>query len=332
MTDGVTTARCPFLREAQVKSCAASGVRKLIVRLPDHAASERCSSAGYEQCPSAKQYRSDVVSTSHCPFLQESLVQYCSAAPVVKYIPYTESVLSRCGSGQHASCELFAAMAMAGAGTAPGNGSGRRAGSGSFEADGERPAVTARYPERLWYAPNHMWLDTGPGFSWRIGMDSFFASVVGEVDRVEFPAKRGHRVPEVRVTAGGIAFTLSFPRTLLITEFNMYLLSSPSNILGDPYRTGWLFRGLDPGDGSPSERPAIADGLLPGREAGRWAAREEERMTAFVHDVRNRGEHAVTMADGGRYQDRLFGCLEREQKRELVARFFGPGAGRERGR
>jgi glycine cleavage system H lipoate-binding protein len=321
---GTSTTRCPFLREAQVKSCAASGVRKMIVRLPAGAAPERCSSPGYDSCPSSKQYRSDVVVGSHCPFLQESLVQYCAAAPVVKYIPYTESVLSRCGSGQHASCELYAAIAGAGDGAGT-QGEARS----SPPVDGRRPAAVERFPGRLWYAANHMWLDAGPGFSWRIGVDSFFTGLFGTLDRIEFPARRGHRVPEVSFSSGGTAFTMAFPGAMMITEFNMYLLSNPSNLLADPYRSGWLFRGLDDGAGTPGERPAIAEGLIPGVEAGRWIDAEERRMTSFVHDLRNRGEGIVTMADGGRYQDKLFACLDADQRRELVETFFAPPAGRE---
>jgi glycine cleavage system H lipoate-binding protein len=326
VADGRTTLRCPFLREAQVKSCAASGARKMIVRLPEQASSERCSSPGYDQCPSAKQYRSDVVDSSHCPFLQESLVQYCAAAPVVKYIPYTESVLSRCGSGQHASCDLYADIAGAG------KGAGRRDEGRPGPGNGDRPAAAALFPGRFWYTSNHMWLDVGPGFSWRIGVDSFFAGLFGDLERIEFPARRGRRIPEVRFTSGGTAFTMSFPGAVLITEFNMYLLSNPSKLLGDPYRTGWLFRGLDAGNESPCARPAIAEGLLAGSDAGPWISSEERRMTDFVHDLRNRGEGSVTMADGGRYQEKLFRCLDGEQRQELVGRFFGARPGREGGR
>ena len=104
--------RCPFLREAQVKFCRASAYRKMIVRLAEQPEHERCSSREYVNCPAAKQHMEDRPSIDHCPFLHESLVQYCTAAAVTKYIPYTESVLSQCGTESHKYCELYLGLAQ----------------------------------------------------------------------------------------------------------------------------------------------------------------------------------------------------------------------------
>ncbi|MFZ4621995.1 MAG: hypothetical protein ACOYNS_15645, partial [Bacteroidota bacterium] len=104
--------RCQFLREAQVKFCRASAYRKMIVRLAEQTENERCSSKEYVTCPAAKQHLEVNPSSSHCPFLHESLVQYCTAAAVTKYIPYTESVLSQCGTDSHKYCELHLALAQ----------------------------------------------------------------------------------------------------------------------------------------------------------------------------------------------------------------------------
>jgi hypothetical protein len=82
---------CPFLKEAQVKYCQTSPIRKLI---PIQAASqtdEKCSSQAYLTCPVyPMQFAAPAVS-GHCPFLGESLMQYCGAAPVAKMVPYSET-------------------------------------------------------------------------------------------------------------------------------------------------------------------------------------------------------------------------------------------------
>ena len=99
--------RCPFLREAQVKFCCASEFKKMIVRSQGDESNEICSSSAYAACPSVKQRHEELPSQAHCPFLQESLVQYCSGASVVKYVPYSDPSLSRCGTSSHRYCELF---------------------------------------------------------------------------------------------------------------------------------------------------------------------------------------------------------------------------------
>jgi glycine cleavage system H lipoate-binding protein len=309
--------RCPFLREAQVKSCMASDVRKMIVRLPDRTATERCTSPGYENCPALKQYHTDTADNSRCPFLQESLVQYCAAAPVVKYIPWSESSLSRCCTEHHKYCDLYAAMA------------GRR---GDTEG-GEHPVATGssprvRLPEKLWYSKNHMWLDIGRERGVHVGVDAFFAGLFEAIEAITFVTRRGHCRPEVTFTSEGTELTMTFPHAMMITDVNNYLRTNPSRILSDPYRAGWLFEGLDMQDSCAPARTPMADGLIPGTAAGEWLVTESERMTGFVHDLLHEREGAATMADGGHYQEKLFPLLDAHQRRSLYDRFFRSPVGR----
>ena len=71
--------------------------------------------AGAALVAAAKPLLGDDVSAGRCPFLHESLVQYCGAASLTKYIPYSEAVLSHCGTESHRYCELFLAFAHPGA-------------------------------------------------------------------------------------------------------------------------------------------------------------------------------------------------------------------------
>ncbi len=288
----------------------ASDVRKLILRQPDQAATERCSSPGYEQCPSAKQYRSDQQDRAHCPFLQESLVQYCAAAPVVKYIPYSEASLSRCGTGSHVYCELYGAMA------GPGNGTAASA------PEGTDSTPLAHLPDHLWYTKNHMWIGIGADHSCRVGVDAFFTELFGSIDAIGFVTKRGHCLPEVDFTTAGTELRMVFPRRVMITGVNTFLRTNPSRMLSDPYGAGWLFRGLDLEEAPAPLRSPLADGLIPGRESGPWVRTESERLTGFVHDLLSAREGLVTMADGGHYQKKLFTLLDAGQRRDLFDRFF----------
>jgi hypothetical protein len=108
---------CPFLKETHVKYCQSATVRKLIPLAHAGRTDEKCSSANYVSCPV---YRSAPVEEASpaCPYLRESLMQYCGAAPVAKFVPYSESLLSRCGKDSHRYCELFLGMSHPGAGVA----------------------------------------------------------------------------------------------------------------------------------------------------------------------------------------------------------------------
>src|SRR5271157_4911217 len=102
---------CPFLREVQVKYCRTAAVRKLIPLAQGAAAEGRCASADHTQCKAYQMEPEVPASDGPCPYLTESLMQYCGAAPVTKFVPYSESSLSRCGRQNFRYCELYQAMA-----------------------------------------------------------------------------------------------------------------------------------------------------------------------------------------------------------------------------
>src|ERR1035438_10116399 len=88
---------CPFLHEVQVKYCRTSAVRKLIPLAQGAAAEGRCVSADHAQCKAFQMEPQVEASDGACPYLTESLMQYCGAAPVTKFVPFSESSLTRCG-------------------------------------------------------------------------------------------------------------------------------------------------------------------------------------------------------------------------------------------
>ena len=98
---------CPFLKEAQVKYCQTSSVRKLIPIATAGRTDEKCSSQEHLTCPVFRMQSALPSVSGLCPYLGESLMQYCSAAPVAKMIPYSESQISRCG------CDRFRCAASA---------------------------------------------------------------------------------------------------------------------------------------------------------------------------------------------------------------------------
>jgi len=103
--------RCPFLREEQVKSCQVAPFRKSLARSFATGEGERCTSTDHRACPALRESREAHPDASRCPFLRESLVQFCAASPRPTYVPWSESPDLRCAHDGHRFCEVFLAAA-----------------------------------------------------------------------------------------------------------------------------------------------------------------------------------------------------------------------------
>ena len=307
--------RCPFLREAQVKSCKASTFRKQIVRSTAHSNDERCMTPEYVHCAAVKELHEELPSQSRCPFLQESLVQYCSAAPVAKYIPYSDSLLSRCGGGRHKYCDLFLAVSRPR--------SARPAHSAS-DMDFELPA-------NLRFTRNHLWIELHDDNSFQIGIDALLARVFGEVDAVTCLPQKGVAHPTAVVSAYGQDYQVVFPVAVVASGFNSNLRVNPSRIVKDPYGLGWLFEGLDAGP--LDQKSADAEEILMDAETARaWARADLDRLSSFVHEFAGRqdtrGVHVLN--DGGTVGGDVLKYLPRVEALQLFNEFFSSYASHRR--
>lgn len=289
--------QCPFLKDTFVRSCRHALVRKLIVRNPENLSFERCSSPDYTGCELFVQSGADAAGDERCPYLDESLMQYCAAAPVPKFVPFSEAILSRCGSAAFRYCDLYLTMAHPDAAAMP-------------SADG------IGVPGWLLYAPNHMWLDSGEDGVCHIGIDAFFARALGEVDRITYLTPRGLAHPAVVIGAGPNDFHLVFPNRMVIATANVYLRANPAKLVTDPYRLGWLFECHAAPDG-----PEPRTGLYSENEALAWMRSEFDRMNRFVH-----GRQHELMADGGSFARGLIHSLDRAQTAQLYHDFFSPAS------
>ncbi|MBI2429819.1 MAG: hypothetical protein HYV29_13695 [Ignavibacteriales bacterium] len=309
--------RCPFLREAQVKFCRASAYRKMIVRLEGQPENERCSSSEYVNCPAAKQHLEDRPSIDHCPFLHESLVQYCSAAAVTKYIPYSESVLSRCGTDSHKYCELYLNLSQ------PNEPLPESTDRLQFVNGTQQTIDDIRIPDNLFFTPNHMWMDVGSDGVCHIGVDAFMTKVLGTIEQITFVTTKGYQRPTVSFLIRGVELQFVFPFPMNIVRANTYLRTNPEKIFSDPYTLGWLFETTE--DRTKSHDKA-SDQLISGPEAYSWMKLEMERMTSLAHQISSlpdmRG--AVLMADGGHFQHGFAQRLTREELLKLYNDFFSP--------
>jgi glycine cleavage system H lipoate-binding protein len=316
--------RCPFLREEQVKSCEAAPFRKSVARSATSSAAERCSSPGYATCPVAPPSHETSPSPARCPFLRESLVQFCAATPRPMYVPWSASPELRCAHDGHRFCELF--LAAAGA---------RRGPARPVLEDGVvHEAAGVPMPGWLHYAPNHLWLDPGDDGLCHVGVDAFVAQLLGTIERLAFLTVKGTARPAVVLTARGVDLTLLLGSELPIAAANTRLRSSLDRLTADPYGLGWLFAvraptpAIDPRTDaaapSDAERPiaTLGPGLRHGAAALEWMDREVHRLTGALHARLGSVAGARLAADGGRFAPGLLEHLDREEALRLFASFF----------
>jgi glycine cleavage system H lipoate-binding protein len=307
--------RCPLLREEQVKSCQASPFRKRLVRSEARGAAELCSSADHARCPVARQSREAHPSPARCPFLQESLVQFCAATPAPTYVPWSASPELRCGHDGHRFCELYLA-----AGGRDARGPALPA-AHALEASVE-PVAGVPLPNWLLYAENHLWLDLGDDGLCHVGIDAFLAQLVGSVERLTFLTTKGTARPAFVLTTRGVDLTLVFPQPLAIVAVNSRLRSSLERLTADPYGLGWLFEARLPTNDPGRRGAAFAEDLRRGEAARTWMEREVRQLSEQVHARHASGPGGRLAADGGRFSPDLVRCLERDEILRLFADLF----------
>jgi glycine cleavage system H lipoate-binding protein len=297
---------CPFLKEAQVRFCERSPVRKFIPATAAAADLEKCLTPAYASCSAYRHNPPAGTDGSRCPYLQESLVQYCGASPVTKFVPYSESLLSRCGTDAYRYCPLYLDLAHP----------ERSSGAPQTDAAAYECIVDGILtPQSLYYSPNHLWLDLAGDGPLHIGIDAFLARVLGKVRQVHFVTSRGHERPAVVFTIDGLDLQVVFPKPVTLTGCNVYLRSDPARITSEPYTLGWLFEGSAPGwNPSPD--------LLTGPAVRGWMRHEVRRMTEFVQ--RHCGASPHLMADGGVFSRDVLEHLTRDVRLQLFNEFFSP--------
>ncbi|MGE5315363.1 MAG: hypothetical protein ACM3Q4_11770 [Acidobacteriota bacterium] len=303
--------RCPFLREAQVKYCKTSAVKRMIVRMPVQTVDERCSSRDYEQCPSFHELREEHPSHTHCPYLHESLVQYCAASPVTKYIPHSESSITRCGNDNHHYCDLYLSVADPDA----------EAGVDASASPADACDNALHLPERLGFTSNHFWFDRSEDGTFHIGLDGFLAKLFTSVEKINFITTRGVATPIVVLTVHGVDLQCVFASSMHITGINAYLRTSPEKLLTHPYSAGWLFEGTM--DHQTQTLP-----LLRGGQAQEWMKQEFEHLSDFVHNtlLPSHQPDDPVMADGGIAAPDLVHHLDHQELLHLFNEFFSPFA------
>ena len=235
-----------------VVSCRHAGFRAVV----PGGAGGLCASPRYALCPAWGGHGAEGAG-ERCPYLEEAWMQYCAAAAVRKFVPPDRASRPRCARDDYFYCALYLDAA------------------GPDAAGPEQMVDGIRVPERLLYTPNHMWMDPGADGRWHLGIDGLLARTLEPIEQVSFLAEAGVAQPAAVLRARGVDFQVVFPRAVAITAANCYLRADPERLARFPYSLGWLFEGRE----EPSMPPG--EGLIDGREAPAWIAREVERMRQY---------------------------------------------------
>lgn len=297
---------CPFLSESQVRSCRLSSVRKLIPQAA-LAAPERCSTTQYTDCATfrdqkyaAAEHNPECQAAANCPYLQESLMQFCAASPVTRFVPWNEASVSKCGSAAFHYCDLYLDMTAAS--------SHRMAAQDADEC--------IIVPPTLQYSANHLWLDRSEDGLCHIGIDALFSRLLGPVERVDFitlpgSSSLGKRAPSAVLRAGGGDWQLAFPGEMKISSCNLMLRSDPARLTTDPYGRGWLFAGTG----------VDSSELMSAGQAVEWMQNDSRRLNEFVQ------QRSGYSADGGLVEPGLLAAVRREDALVLFNDYLSPAAG-----
>lgn len=230
--------RCPYLKQAEVKSCREAGFRALI---PATGEREACSCAAHRTCAVFLEHAPAAETAARCPFLDTAPMRYCAAAPVRKFVPAGETG-SRCTDAGFRYCATF--------------------------LERMKPAA----PVRLFHSANHMWLDMDSEGMCHLGIDALFAGALETVEQIHFLTTAGWARPAAVLRARGVDVPVVFPNPLVVTACNLYLRANPARLVADPFRLGWLFEGRER-----PENPVRA-GLASGSEGTAWMRQEAARM------------------------------------------------------
>lgn len=206
--------KCPCLRETSVHSCSASSVRKMIATQA-LGPGEKCITAAYRTCAAYTEPGGGSEVSATCPFLRESVVQYCAAAGAPQYVPWSEHSFSRCGASGHRYCELYLQLA----------------------------GVPHDIESRLRFTRNHFWFDSDEDGWWHAGIDALLARALGKVDAIAFvPGESYHSVV---VTADGTDWVLTLPHKVRVASFNSWLRADPGRLTRSPYSSAGCLKGRE---------------------------------------------------------------------------------------
>jgi glycine cleavage system H lipoate-binding protein len=169
-------------------------------------------------------------------------------------------------------------------------------------------------PKGYCFHPGHTWvLDEGRQNA-RIGLDSFGASLLGKIDRVEVVGlnrwvRQGQKL--CTVTGDGVSADLLSPIEGVVVSVNQDVINDPSTVVKDPYKNGWICVVKSP------EISLNLNNLLQGTLIAPWMQNSVRRLSTLTSNL-----GIAAAADGGVPVNGLLTHVEPGVQRTLIHEFF----------
>ena len=180
------------------------------------------------------------------------------------------------------------------------------------------PAMTQQagfsIPQHYCFHPGHTWVLREGREDARVGLDSFTAELVGNVDRIEIAkpdrwVRQGQKL--LTIYADGFSFDLVSPIEGVVTHVNQEVVQNPALALRDPYKDGWIAT-LKAPDFNTNQR-----NLMQASMVAPWMHYNQQRLNSEVAKL-NPG----LAQDGGVPVTGLLQRVPAELRQRIITDFF----------
>ncbi len=169
-------------------------------------------------------------------------------------------------------------------------------------------------PQGYWFHPGHTWgLRVSPNDA-RIGIDSFAANLLGQIDRIEVIGenrwvRQGQKI--MTIHCGKTAIDMVSPVEGVIMAINRDAIEDPKTVVHDPYEKGWIAVLKSP------DLPVNQKNLVQGPMVAPWIQNSLTRLTSMVPEMSQ-----AMAADGGLPESGLLNRVAPETRDSLLREFF----------
>jgi glycine cleavage system H lipoate-binding protein len=169
-------------------------------------------------------------------------------------------------------------------------------------------------PQGYCFHPGHTWASKEGFDAARIGLDSFAANLIGQIERIDVVGenrwvRQGQKVMTIHF--GDTAIDLVSPIEGVITAINHDAIEDPKIIVRDPYQKGWIAMVKSP------DLAVNQKNLVQGSMVAPWLQNSVSRVNAMVPQMAG-----AMAADGGLPVAGLLRRLEPEVRKNLLTEFF----------
>jgi glycine cleavage system H lipoate-binding protein len=175
-------------------------------------------------------------------------------------------------------------------------------------------ALGMAIPQGYCFHPGHTWaMKDGPE-SARLGLDSFAANLIGQIDRIDVVGenrwvRQGQKI--VTIHSGDISIDLVSPVEGVIMNINHDALEDPKIIARDPYEKGWLLAVKSP-DLAVNQKNLVQGGMV-----APWLQNSVTRLNSMVAEL-----SPAMAADGGVPVAGLITRVAPDVREKLLREFF----------